>query len=103
MYENQRTTGISFSAAGLLLAAILAFAACFCACSPSRPEQKLLGKWRSQPTPNQLCAQYQYEFLEKGNVAVSGMLTNHNRPAGWDQYATGTYELIDPAHLKIDL
>lgn len=90
---------------GLKLATIIAIATCLSACSlSSRPEQKILGKWQSGPTPHKLYVQEQYEFLKDGNVAVSGkMQESHSRQGHWDQYATGTFRFIDPKHLKIDL
>ncbi len=95
----------TYAQAGPRLAAIFALAACLSSCSPSlHPEQKLLGKWQSGPTPHELYDREQYEFLKDGTVVVSGwMQTSHDRREHWDQYATGTFHFIDPMHLKIDL
>ena len=81
---------------------VLVFAVCACT---SHPEKKLMGTWQSQSNPRAdlpapmrgLHTKVMVEFLEDGTVLES----ERDEKNHWDQ-TTGTFHLIDPAHLKID-
>lgn len=82
---------------------VLVFA--MCACS-SHPEKKLMGTWQSQSNPRYdlpapmrgLHTKVMVQFLEDGTVLEN----ERDEKNHWDQ-TTGTFRLIDPTHLKIDL
>lgn len=65
--------------------------------SSRRPEEKLVGKWQSQP--NQYGNAEQYEFLLDGSLIHNLKRSNH----AWEQHGTGTFRFIDPAHIKVEL
>lgn len=80
---------------------VLAVALCFVACSTaSRPEQKLIGKWQSEPATSKSDrhSQLQYEFLGDGTV-----IRNEQIGGKWFQETSGTFKFVEQGRLKIAL
>jgi hypothetical protein len=89
---------------------VFAAAICFVACSSlsHHPESKLLGKWQAsdekpstKKVSHQLYWQDQYEFFADGSVARAQK--HRSKDGTWEQAGTGTFKVVDPTHIKIDL
>jgi hypothetical protein len=86
-----------------IIASILC-AICLVACS-SHPENKLLGKWQSNPIPDGKAQtkQLAFEFLEDGTVVYRiKWQTKGTADGQWKTQATGMFHLINPTHVKMD-
>jgi hypothetical protein len=70
-----------------------------------RPPDMLLGRWHSKPTQDELYAQF--EFVQDGTVVErvlkSDTQRNVKEPPQLDQCATGTFRIIDPMRLEIEV
>lgn len=64
---------------------------------PGRSENKLLGKWQSEP--NKWGNIELYEFLRDGSVVHN--LKRSKR--SWEASGAGTFKFIDPTHVKVEL
>src|SRR5271166_4878035 len=76
------------------------------ACSlPSKPESRLVGKWQqegvSSKSSRPLTPDYQFEFFPDGTVVMKqrSLVTGGH----FEQAGTGTYQFIDPSHLRVEL
>ena len=70
--------------------------------SPANSQQTLMGKWEESETPN---ARHlvQFEFLADGTAIKNNKELGKFTDRKWHQLATGTFRLIDPTHIKVEL
>jgi len=81
---------------------------CFVACTshPSlkgnpetKPEARLIGKWEEVPLTRRRQTLVQFEFLADGTLIEN----EKTLTKWWKQEGTGTYKVIDPNHIKVEL
>ena len=79
-------------------AAVCCFLVAAVGCTSSgRSEEKLFGKWQSEP--NKWGNIELYEFLRDGSVIHN--LKRSKR--SWEANGAGTFKFIDPTHVKVEL